>query len=193
MKRTTALVEYANASPDVRVLYDESMRVLGITQVPNWIKAQGANPKVLRSNWEKFRNTVLEGEVSLLLKQLILFVISSRADNRYCLSAHGHAALSLDPSLSCEDLACLSRGESYAGLPRAFKVAIDVVSRVALQPTTIEAADFDVEGTLYEAGFSSHEIDELLAQADFGAMFNIIMAVNDVPPDLPYPPPARQE
>jgi alkylhydroperoxidase family enzyme len=187
MKRKAVLVEYADASAETRALYDEIMRCFGSTSVPNFFKAEGSNPRILRANWEKFRNTVAEGEVSPLLKQLILFVISARADNSYCVAAHGYAALSLDPTLTCEDLACLTRGESYHGLSEAFRVAIDVVSRLALEPDRV-AGGFDFDRKLRDVGFVDAEVEELVAQADFGVMMNVIMSINDVPLERPYPP-----
>lgn len=185
MKRRIELIEYDAACDETRALYDEAMATLGTTKVPNWMKAQGRSPPVLRSNWEKFKNTVLTGAIPPLLKQLILFVISVRESNEYCIAAHGNWALSLDTALSCDDLYSLARGESYVGLPNAFRTAIEVVTKLALQPDSIAVEDF--VSTLAGAGFSGAEIDELLAQADFGVMMNIIMAINHVPADVPFP------
>ena len=188
MKRRT-MVEYADASDAVRAVYDEGMATMGLSGVPNWMKAMGNNETVLKANWEKFRHVVLQGNVPPLLKQLILFVISVREDNRYCTAAHGYAALDLDKTLSCEDLYSLASGAALQRLPKAFQVAIDVVSRAALKPAEVAGADFDLERRLRDAGFSEHEIDELLAQADFGVMMNAITSIWDIPPDREFPPP----
>lgn len=191
MKRRV-LIEYADASPGVRAVYDEGMAVLGLTSVPNWMKAMGTNEHVLRATWEKFRHVVLTGSVPPLLKQLILFVISVHEDNRYCTAAHGFAALSMDETLSCEDLYSLARGEAYKGLTPAFQVAIELVTRAALDPSATESEHFDFEARLRRAGFGETEIDELMAQADFGVMMNAITRIWEIPPDREFPPPAVQ-
>ena len=186
MKRRVA-VEYAEAAPEVRAVYDEAMLVMGIATVPNWMKAMGTNAAVLKATWEKFRHVVLEGSVPPLLKQLILFVISINVGNRYCTAAHGHAAMALDKTLSYEDLFSLAEGEASAHLPRAFQVAIEVVTRAALEPKDFAADEVDFVERLKQVGFGEEEIDELMAQADFGVMMNIITDIWHIPADKEFP------
>jgi alkylhydroperoxidase family enzyme len=185
MKRRV-MIEYADASPSVRAIYDEGMRALGRSTVPNWMKAMGRNETVLKANWEKFRHVVLEGTVPMLLKQLILFVISINVGNRYCTAAHGHAVLELDKTLTYKDLLSLSEGEAYSTLPKSFQVAIEIVTRAALHPKEVSAESFDFENRLKKEGFNEHEIDELMAQADFGVMMNTITDILDIPVDVEF-------
>ena len=85
MKRST-LVEYSDASPEVRAVYDEIMATMGAPDVLNTLKALGHNPRVLRGVWSMLKATLIEGEIPELLKQLILFRISIVAGNEYCTS-----------------------------------------------------------------------------------------------------------
>jgi hypothetical protein len=75
MKRTT-LVEYEDASPAVQAIYDEIMNTMGTPSVLNFLKALGNNEHVLRATWTMLKETVIEGEIPALLKQLILFKVS---------------------------------------------------------------------------------------------------------------------
>ena len=70
MKRQT-LVEYEDASPEVRALYDEIMETMGSPTVLNFLKALGHNENVLRAVWSMLKYTIVEGEIPALLKQLI--------------------------------------------------------------------------------------------------------------------------
>jgi len=185
MKRKVDLVKYEDAPEESRKVYTEAMQTLGLTKAPNWLAAFGSNPRLARANWEKFRLTVLEGEVSLLLKQLILFVISHDADNEYCTAAHGYAALSLDSTLSCADLHSLTRGGMHETFPSTFKAALDTIP--ALVRASGEMSTAEASESLKTAGFNAGEILELFAQADIGAMFNVIMASLDIPPERPFP------
>jgi alkylhydroperoxidase family enzyme len=106
MKRRT-LIEYDDASPEVQAIYDEIMNTMGSPAVLNFLKALGNNQHVLRGVWCLLRETVIEGEIPALLKQLILFKISIIAGNEYCTALHGHAALNLDPTLTYEHLVSL--------------------------------------------------------------------------------------
>jgi alkylhydroperoxidase family enzyme len=185
------MIEYPNAAPGVKAIYDEGMAVMGLTAVPNWMKVMGNNEFVLKANWEKFRHVVLEGTVPQLLKQLILFSISIKVGNRYCTAAHGHAALGLDKTLSYEDLISLAEGKAYPTLPKSFQVAIEMVTQAALHPKNVAKEDFDFEERLRDEGFSEQEIDELMAQADFGVMMNMITDIWEIPPDQEFPPKDR--
>ena len=189
MKRNT-LVEYEDASPDVQAVYDEIMDRMGSPSVLNFLKALGHNPHVLRAVWSMLRETVIEGEIPALLKQLILFKVSINAGNQYCTSLHGHAALNLDPTLTYDDLVALSGGACSANLPPSFPVAIEIISRAALDSKGVEDTDWVFEDQLREEGFSESEIDELLAVGFFSVMMNMLTDTYDVPWENPFPPPA---
>jgi len=187
MKRNT-LVEYDDASPEVRAVYDEIMDTMGSPSVLNFLKTLGHNPHVLRAVWEMLRETVIEGEIPALLKQLILFKISITVGNEYCTSLHGHGALNLDPTLTYDDLVALSGGACSANLPPSFPVAIEVISRASIDSKSVEDSDYNFEDQLRDEGFSESEIDELLAVGFFGVMMNMLTDTYDVPWEQPFPP-----
>ncbi len=188
MKRNS-LVEYEDASPEVRAVYDEIMDTMGSPEVLNFLKALGHNPHVLRAVWSMLRETVIEGEIPALLKQLILFKSSIVAGNEYCVALHGHAALNLDPTLTYDDLVALTGGVCASNLPPSFPVAIDIVSRASLEPKSVENPDWDFEELLRDEDFSDSEIDELLAVGFFSVMMNMLTDTYDVPWENPFPPP----
>jgi len=189
MKRSTQ-VAYEDASSEVRAVYDEIMDTMGSPAILNFLKALGHNPHALRAVWSMLRETVIEGEIPALLKQLILFKISINAGNEYCTSLHGHAALNLDPTLTYDDLVALSGGACTANLPPSFPVAIDIVSRASLDPKSVEDPDWDFEDQLRDEGFSEGEIDELLAVGFFSYMMNMLTDTYAVPWESPFPPPS---
>jgi len=179
-------VEYEDASPEVQAIYDETMDTLGSPEVLNVFKALGSNAPVLRGVWSLLKGTLVEGEIPLLLKQLILFKISVVAGNEFCKSVHGHDALNLDSTLTFDDLTALANG-TCAKLPVSFQVAIDVVSKAALTPKNIAGEDFDFEEQLLDEGFSESEIDELLAQGMLAVYLNMLTDTFDVPIQQPFP------
>jgi alkylhydroperoxidase family enzyme len=187
MKRRT-LIEYDDASPEVQAIYDEIMNTMGSPAVLNFLKALGNNQHVLRGVWCLLRETVIEGEIPALLKQLILFKISIIAGNEYCTALHGHAALNLDPTLTYEHLVSLSSGDCSADLPASYPAAIDIVSRASLQCKTVDDPQWDFEDQLRDEGFSDSEIDELLAVGFFSVMMNMMTDTYDVPRESPFPP-----
>ena len=153
MKRAV-LVQYDQALPGIRAIYDEIMEVTGQPDVPNVMKALGTNEKTLRAVWTMFRNTVIEGSLPNLLKELILFRISIHGGNEYCKALHAHAACTLEPTLSYKDLRAMAEGQSLAGLPASFQAAINIVPRMALEPQSVADDQFAYEEQLRDEGFS---------------------------------------
>lgn len=176
-------VEYEDASPEVREIYDDVRSTLKVTRLPTWIKAMGGSATLLRGNWEKTKACLVKGSVPGLLKELIIFCISTKRGAEYCTACHAHSALQHEPSLTWADLVNLSKGQAYASMPDSFQVAIDVVTKAALTPNEMSDADFQ---RLADAGFSPDEIGELLAQADLTVMFNTITSTYKLPIDPEY-------
>ena len=182
VKNACSLVDYAAASPEVREIYDDILTTLGVTTLPNWVKAMGGNATLLRGNWEKTKAVVARGTLPSLLKELVIFYISTKRGSEYCSACHAHAALQLDRSLTMDDLMSIVHGE-MASLPTSFQVALEVVAKAALDPATLGDADF---ARLSAAGFSEAEIPELFALADLSVMFNTITMTYGVPLDAEY-------
>ena len=187
MKRNT-LVEFEDASPEVKDMYDEIMTTMGSPTVLNFLKALGNNPHALRAVWSMLRETVIEGEIPALLKQLILFKVSINVGNEYCTALHGHAALNLDPTLTYDDLVALSGGQCSANLPPSFPIAIEIITRASVDPKSVQDDAWDFEDQLRDEGFSESEIDELLAVGFFSVMMNMLTDTYDVPWESPFPP-----
>ena len=186
MKRQT-LVEYKDASPEVQAIYDEVMEVTGSPDVFNSLKAFGNNENVLRAFWSMLRYTLLEGEVPALLKQLILFRISVEYGNTYCTSLHGRTAVRIDPTITYEELMVMSEGGNI-DIPSSYRVAIDLVTQMALRSKTVATDDFDFEEQLRDEGFSEQEIDELISVAGFGVLLNTVTDIISIPAEAPLEP-----
>ena len=162
------LIEYEQASDEVREIYDDIMQVMCMLWVLNWFKRQALTPQLLKGNWQKIKSTLFEGDIPLLLKQLILFKVSYERGCKYCTFVHKKATESL--AENSDTIECGVTDDIYqAQLPRAYRTAMDVVSRCALEPFSTSEKDFEA---LIQVGFSEAEITELFAQADLVNMLN---------------------
>jgi AhpD family alkylhydroperoxidase len=179
------LVEEKDAPAAVQDIYREIKKTLNVGQLPNWIKALGAHPALLKANWEKVKHTIVEGSIPALLKELIIFKVSVLNGSPYCSACHAHGALQLDKSLNFNDLMALSKGETLPSLPKPYQVALEVVPRVTADPHSFSDADLNA---LKDQGFTDFEVMELFAQGDIALMFNAITMLYRVPLDPDYRP-----
>ncbi len=170
------MVDYDEASDDVKAIYDDTMRTLQLPFVLNWFKCQGSNATLLRGNWAKLKSTLIEGEVPNVLKQLIIFNVSKLRGCQYCAHAHGVFADSMSAMIS-EDPDFRATNLNAPQMPGSYKTAIQIISKAAIHTQEIDEEDFE---TLTNAGFSLSEIQELMAQADLVNMLNTIADISGI-------------
>lgn len=175
-----SLVSYEEASDGVKKIYDESMAELGIPFVLNWLKCQGSNEELLRGNWEKLKSVMLRGEVPGILKQVIIYNISKEKKCEYCAKAHGIFADGMSSQLSDKSGFRVTENLSSDIIPESYKLALDTVTRAAINPKQILDADFEA---LRGQGFDDSEIHELFALADLTNMLNTIAEISDIKVD----------
>ncbi|KAF0093520.1 MAG: hypothetical protein E1N59_2789 [Puniceicoccaceae bacterium 5H] len=170
------IVSYAEASPQVREVYDDAMKTLQLPFVLNWFKCQGSNAVLLKGNWAKLKNTLLEGEVPNVLKQLIIYNVSKLRGCEYCARAHAIFADSMSSMISDEPGFRATDLDSPQ-IPESYKLAVSLTSKAALHPQAFSDEDF---AALKAAGFSEDEVMELLAQADLVNMLNTIADLSGI-------------
>jgi len=169
------IVSYQDASPEVQQIYDETKHDLGLPFVLNWFKCQGNNPLLLRGNWTKLRSTLIQGVVPNIIKQLIIYNVSSQRGCQYCAKAHSIFANTMGKSFG-ENFIITENMDSEL-IPLSYRTAVKVVTNAALNSAGVSESDFR---TLYEAGFDEQEVQELMAQADLVNMLNTIADISGI-------------
>jgi AhpD family alkylhydroperoxidase len=86
------LVEYADAAPEVRAVYDEIMRARGTDWVNNFWKALAHDPALLRRTWEQVQAVMAPGALDPLLKEMVYVAVSATNGCEYCTYSHTAAA-----------------------------------------------------------------------------------------------------
>lgn len=169
------IVQYEEASPEVQQIYDDTRRELGLPFVLNWFKCQGSNPVLLRGNWAKLHSTLLLGVVPAIIKQLIIYNVSTQRGCHYCMQAHAILANMLGKSFGEEFI--ITQNLDSELIPLSYRTAVKVVTRAALHSTEVTEADFY---QLTKVGFNEEEIQELMAQADLVNMLNTIADISGI-------------
>ncbi|MEO8143616.1 MAG: carboxymuconolactone decarboxylase family protein [Betaproteobacteria bacterium] len=86
------LIEYAEAVPEVRAVYDEIMKARGTDWVNNFWKALAHDPALLRRTWENVRQVMAPGALDPLVKEMIYVAVSATNGCEYCTYSHTAAA-----------------------------------------------------------------------------------------------------
>jgi len=89
---TLGLVEYGDASPEVRAVYDDIMAVRKTDWINNFWKALAHDPVTLRRTWESIKQIMAPGALDALTKEMIYVAVSVSNQCGYCIASHTAAA-----------------------------------------------------------------------------------------------------
>lgn len=85
-------IEYAEASAEVRAVYDEIMATRSIDWVNNFWKVLAHDPPTLRRIWGNIKEVMGPGALDPLTKELLYVAVSASNGCHYCIASHGAAA-----------------------------------------------------------------------------------------------------
>ena len=86
------IIEYAEASPEVKVVYDDIMRTRGVDWVNNFWKALANDPAQLARVWAQVKQVMAPGALDPLVKEMIYVAVSATNGCEYCTFSHTAAA-----------------------------------------------------------------------------------------------------
>jgi len=87
-------IEYANASAEVRAVYDDIMATRKTDWVNNFWKVLAHDPATLRRVWANIKQVMGPGAIDPLTKEMLYLAVSASNGCRYCIASHGAAARS---------------------------------------------------------------------------------------------------
>jgi len=88
---TVKLIEYAEASAEVRAVYDDIMATRKVDRVNNFWKAL-ASPPTLRRTWETLKSVMAPGALDALTKEMVYLAVSATNGCDYCIASHTASA-----------------------------------------------------------------------------------------------------
>ena len=86
------LIEYAQASAEVRAVYDDIMTTRGVDWINNFWKALANDPKELARVWRNVKQVMAPGALDPLLKEMVYVAVSATNGCEYCTYSHTAAA-----------------------------------------------------------------------------------------------------
>ncbi|HSS98116.1 MAG TPA: carboxymuconolactone decarboxylase family protein [Terriglobales bacterium] len=85
---TLGLVEYKDASPEVKAVYDDIMATRKTDWINNFWKALANDPVSLKRTWESIKQIMAPGALDAVTKEMIYVAISVSNQCDYCIASH---------------------------------------------------------------------------------------------------------
>jgi len=89
---TFGLIEYKDASDEVRAVYDDIMATRKTDWINNFWKALAHDPPTLKRTWEDIKQIMGPGALDPLIKELVYVAVSVSNQCGYCIASHTAAA-----------------------------------------------------------------------------------------------------
>jgi AhpD family alkylhydroperoxidase len=124
---TLGLIEYADASPEVRAVYDDIMATRQTDWINNFWKAIANDPKTLCRTWESIKQIMAPGALDALTKEMLYVAISATNQGGYCIASHTVSArkAGMTDAMFAEVMAVVGMANETNRLASGYQVEID--------------------------------------------------------------------
>jgi AhpD family alkylhydroperoxidase len=124
---TLGLLEYAEATAEVRAVYDDIMATRGTDWINNFWKALAHDPATLRRTWESIKEIMRPGALDALTKELVYVAVSATNQCAYCIASHtaGARRAGMTDEMFAELMAVVGMANETNRLASGYQVAID--------------------------------------------------------------------
>ena len=124
---TLGLIEYKDAGPEVRAVYDDIMATRKTDWINNFWKALAHDPMTLRRTWESIKEIMAEGQLDRLTKELIYVAVSVTNQCNYCIASHtaGARKAGMTDAMLAELIAVVGMANETNSLASAYQVEVD--------------------------------------------------------------------
>ena len=124
---TVAMVEYDDAPPEVRAVYDDIMETRKTDWINNFWKVLANDPPTLARTWNSIKEVMAPGALDPLTKELIYVAVSATNGCEYCIRSHTAGARRqgmTDPML-VELMAVVGMANETNALANGYAVDVD--------------------------------------------------------------------
>jgi len=124
---TSGLIEYKDASPEVRAVFDDIMATRKTDWVNNFWKALAHDPVTLKRTWESIKQIMAPGALDALTKEMIYVAVSVTNQCGYCIASHTGSARKkgMSEAMFAELMAVVGMANETNRLAAGYQVEID--------------------------------------------------------------------
>lgn len=120
-------IEYSEASPAVRAVYDDIKATRNVPDVNNFWKHLAHDPATLKRTWESIKEIMRPGALDSLTKELIYLAVSVTNGCHYCIASHTAAArkAGMSDAMFAELMAVTGMANETNRLANGYRVPVD--------------------------------------------------------------------
>jgi AhpD family alkylhydroperoxidase len=124
---TLGFIEYEDASPEVRAVYDDIMTTRRTDWINNFWKALAHDPVTLRRTWLSIKEIMAPGALDGLTKEMVYLAVSATNQCGYCIASHTAAArkAGMSDGMLSELLAVVGMANETNRVASGYQVEID--------------------------------------------------------------------
>ena len=128
---TVRLIEYGEATAEVRAVYDDIKATRKTDDVNNFWKALANHPPTLRRTWESVKQVMGPGALDVRTKEMVYLAISATNGCHYCVASHtfGARKAGMTDAMLGELMAVVGMANETNGLANGYQVEIDDIFR----------------------------------------------------------------
>ena len=128
---TVKLIEYAEATAEVRAVYDDIMATRKVDAVNNFWKALAGHPPTLRRTWESIKQIMAPGALDPLTKEMLYLAVSATNGCEYCIRSHTFSARKqgMTEAMLGELMAVVGMANETNSLADGYQVEVDEAYR----------------------------------------------------------------
>jgi AhpD family alkylhydroperoxidase len=120
-------IDYPDAPPEVRAVYDDIKRSRKIKDVNNFWKYLAHDPATLKRTWESIKEIMAPGALDARTKEMVYLAVSVTNGCAYCIASHNAAArkAGMTDAMFGELMAVVGMANESNRLANGYRVPID--------------------------------------------------------------------
>jgi len=121
------VIEYAEATPEVRAVFNDIMQTRGTDWVNNFWKALAHDHATLRRTWESVKQIMAPGAIPAVTKEMLYVAVSVTNGCPYCIASHSATArkAGMTEEMFGELMAVVGMANETNRLANGYRVEID--------------------------------------------------------------------
>jgi len=120
-------IEYRDASPKVRAVFDDIKRTRQVDDVNNFWKYLAHDPALLARTWQSVKEVMAAGALDPLTKEMVYLAVSVTNGCGYCIASHTASArkAGMNDAMFAELMGVVGMANETNRLANGYRVPVD--------------------------------------------------------------------